>query len=95
MAMTSEEMVAQTEAAYGSTGFHEKALVTRVEQHVDIPAHEKPAFRYMGSHDSGTWEATVPGHVKPVRRSIGVGHPRGPYREVSHDSIEASHATYP
>ncbi len=33
MAMTSEEMVAQTEAAYGSTGFHEKALVTRVEQH--------------------------------------------------------------
>ncbi len=24
---------AQTEAAYGSTGFHEKALVTRVEQH--------------------------------------------------------------
>jgi hypothetical protein len=33
MAVTSEEMVAQTEAAYGSTGFHEKALVTRVEQH--------------------------------------------------------------
>ncbi len=33
MTMTSEEMVAQTEAAYGSTGFHEKALVTRVEQH--------------------------------------------------------------
>ncbi len=32
MAMTSEEMVAQTEAAYGSTGFHEKALVTQVEQ---------------------------------------------------------------
>jgi hypothetical protein len=31
--MTSEEMVAQTEAAYGTTGFHEKALVTRVEQH--------------------------------------------------------------
>jgi hypothetical protein len=33
MAMTSEEMIAQTEAAYGSTGFHERALVTRVEQH--------------------------------------------------------------
>ncbi|MGQ0798912.1 MAG: hypothetical protein ACT4NL_02210 [Pseudomarimonas sp.] len=33
MVMTSEEMVAQTEAAYGSTGFHEKALVTKVEQH--------------------------------------------------------------
>lgn len=33
LVMTSEEMVAQTEAAYGGTGFHEKALVTRVEQH--------------------------------------------------------------
>lgn len=33
MAMSNEEMVAQTEAAYGSTGFHEQGLVTRVEQH--------------------------------------------------------------
>jgi len=34
---------------------------------MDIPAHEKPAFRAMGSHDSGAWEASIPDHVKPVR----------------------------
>lgn len=33
IAMGNEEMVAQTESAYGSTGYHEQGLVTRVEQH--------------------------------------------------------------
>lgn len=33
MAMDSEELIAQTESAYASTGFHEIPLVTRVEQH--------------------------------------------------------------
>ncbi|MBZ4040016.1 hypothetical protein [Novilysobacter selenitireducens] len=33
MAMDSEELIAQTESAYASTGFHEIPLVTKVEQH--------------------------------------------------------------
>ena len=33
MAMDSEELIAQTESAYASTGFHEVPLVTKVEQH--------------------------------------------------------------
>lgn len=33
MGMDSEELIAQTEAAYAATGFHEIPLVTKVEQH--------------------------------------------------------------
>jgi len=33
MTMSSEELISQTETAYGTTGFHEIPLVTRVEQH--------------------------------------------------------------
>lgn len=33
MGMEPEEMIAQTEAAYAATGFHELSLVTRVERH--------------------------------------------------------------
>ncbi len=25
---------------------------------MDIPTHEKPLFRVMGSHNSGSWEAS-------------------------------------
>ncbi len=33
MGMDTEELIAQTESAYGATGFHELPLVTKVEQH--------------------------------------------------------------
>ena len=41
-----------------------------VEMHVDISVHEQPPFRRMGGQHSGTWEATVPGHVRPGFRSM-------------------------
>jgi len=33
MAMSTEDLITQTDSAYAATGFHETALVTRVEQH--------------------------------------------------------------
>jgi len=29
-------------------------------------AHERPVFRPMGGQGSGAWEASVPGHGRPV-----------------------------
>lgn len=40
------------------------------EERLDISVHEQPPFRRMGGQHSGTWEATVPGHVRPGFRSM-------------------------
>lgn len=43
MAMSAEDLIAQTDAAYATTGFHELPLVTRVEQH-GLMASELSSF---------------------------------------------------